>query len=359
MGMRILVSIENHDRETKDLEDDAVPPEVEKESPKVPLTGFEIPSPFFEQIQASIRMLAPFQKEIAQRNEEILKTFQDSFKLNSKVVESFTAVSRQSEALTQWAKQISNTHGLEIAHQFKGLDNVLSGLNVWRDHARKVVDSFPKIDISFLDKIREAYPPNWSRLVDPKIADEVLYKDGIPIVWVPPSQILDKVLQAPDRESRMAILIGEQNLIVEDCERVVKECVHPDLSGQLPLAIAVIKAWRSHPEAAQALAVNLTDSLIKSFPNHILPIKQYEKIKNTVKVDLDQILFVKIRVWYALAAIYVFFTTHWASSGLPLPKELSRHVSTHEVHIDHFHRENSLLALMLMTSIMRTYQDVS
>jgi hypothetical protein len=349
----------NDDGSQDDLDEEDLNSEGEKNSPKDPIPSFGLSPAFFEQLHASSKAFETFQKQMTLRNEAVMKAFQNSSLVNQRILESLTAATRQSNALTQWAKHVSNMQNPLISQQFKGMERVLAGLKGWQEQARKLAASLPKFDTSGLDWIRDAYPPNWSKLVDSQVVDEVLYKDGIPIVWVPPSQILDKVLQAPDRVSRMTALMEEQDLIVEDCERVINECVHPDLSGQLPLAISVLHAWKEHPEAAQALAVNLTDSLIKKFPDQILPSKEYQKIKETVKVDLGSVLFVQVRVWYALAAIYVFFTTYYASSGPALPKELSRHASTHTVHIDHFHRENALIAIMLMTSIMRTLQEVS
>lgn len=349
----------NGDGSNEDFNDEGSKAEKGDGEPQVPNRQFGVSSEFLDQLRASSKAFEAFQKKSHLRNRAVSQAINDALKVDPQILQSFSAVAQQNEALTQWIKQLSEVQKIAFSEQFKGLENVFNNLKVWQEQARRFAFSLPNINAATLEKIRNAYPPNWSSLVNPQIADEVLYKDGIPIVWVPPSEILDRMLKEPDRKARIAVLIAEQELIIKDCERVINECVHVDLEGQRPLALAALKALEGHPETAQALAVNLTDSLIRSLPAQILPNKQYEEIKNTVKVNLESVIFVQMRIWYALAAIYVFFTTHYASSGMPLPTELSRHVSVHTVHIDHFNRENALVAIMLMTSIIRTLQDIS
>ena len=65
----------------------------------------------------------------------------------------------------------------------------------------------------------------------------------------------------------------------------------------------------------------------------------------------------ELRRAIALAPIERFYTEWYPSSGRPAPAELSRHVTIHQATLDHFSRSNALLAVMLMTSLLREFQQ--
>ena len=212
--------------------------------------------------------------------------------------------------------------------------------------------AFSSIDLN------ASYPPNWSRLIDLDIAKQILYKDGIPIMWVPRNEIVEELFRESEREKRLEVLINNQSLIISDCEQVLRECTHSGLSDQFTLALKACTAFEHHPEAAQALAVNLADTIIKKFPKKILPSKVYKDVKEKAYQDLNALPFNQVKTWFALAPIYVFFTEYFPDRNHSIPEELSRHVSSHMVNKNHFHRENSIVAIMLMASLMRTMQDI-
>jgi hypothetical protein len=57
-----------------------------------------------------------------------------------------------------------------------------------------------------------------------------------------------------------------------------------------------------------------------------------------------------------IAPIARFFTPWRPSEGKPVPEALSRHVVAHQATPEHFSRENALLALMFVVSLLRDMQ---
>jgi hypothetical protein len=58
-----------------------------------------------------------------------------------------------------------------------------------------------------------------------------------------------------------------------------------------------------------------------------------------------------------IAPLPRFFTRYIPEKGDPLPEGLSRHAVAHQPTLSHFSETNTLLSLMLVTSIVRQMQD--
>ncbi|WP_141786844.1 hypothetical protein [Oryzihumus leptocrescens] len=219
----------------------------------------------------------------------------------------------------------------------------------------RIYASLPKIDLTAITALIERWmPPNWPPEVDDRAIQKIVNDDGIPVVWVPPREVLAQVLTAGDRETRVAILLANQSALVEGCREVLGEVEHPVYAGQVPLATAALDAFANgHLEAAQALAVAVTDTIV--IHRHG---RGYGRIaRDVVVADIDDLRMAEFRVRLAMAPVARFFTDYWPNRGKEPPTALSRHVTVHFAHIDHYSRENALIAVLLMTSILRTFQD--
>lgn len=73
----------------------------------------------------------------------------------------------------------------------------------------------------------------------------------------------------------------------------------------------------------------------------------------TVGVNLSRYEF---KYLVLIAPIPHFFTPWWPEKGDPPPEELSRHVVAHHPTVKHFSVDNALIALMLVTSLLREKQ---
>jgi hypothetical protein len=234
------------------------------------------------------------------------------------------------------------------------LPNVVAGLVPLID----VAALLPRLQLpnfaDLLEQLRRDEPPNWPDDIDLDRVTEVIRDDGIPLVWVPRATVVTKVLTAPDRPARVAVLVEHLDEILEDCQAVLADIDEPTLAGQVPLAQAALEAMTNgHNQAGQALAVTVTETAVAAILG-----RKYEKVKKQVLFDPDLIPYTQLRLRAALAPIYRFYTTWWPSQGTPPPEALSRHVSVHHADVTHYTPENAVLAMLLMTSVLRALQEL-
>ncbi len=199
-------------------------------------------------------------------------------------------------------------------------------------------------------------PPNWNHGIDTEELNSLIYRDGIPVVWVPPASVLDKLIVEESRQARIQVLLDNANVVLEDCLRVLHEVTSDDLVEQRDLAICAVNAWGEHPEASQTLSVALTDTLIGIWYKSEV-INNYKKIRESVKVDLDAVPLRNIRLVYSIAAMHVFFEPFYVDSSESKTEALSRHQTIHGAEPRQINAGNSLVAAMLVTSLLRTFQE--
>lgn len=227
---------------------------------------------------------------------------------------------------------------------------------------------FPKFDFpqiaeltagirAMATKLLEKLPPNWPRdgdlieLVFPIVQDE-----GIPLVWVPRSDIVTDLVEASNRADRIKILIARCDDITRDCREVLADVTHPDMANQIPLATDAISALaHGHGSAAQALATVVTETVVKRTFQ-----KRYDEVRRLVKIDDPRELTVgELGIRTALAAIGPFYAPWWPNTGDPMPVELSRHVTVHLAETSHYDQGNNIIAVMLMASVLRAVQELN
>jgi hypothetical protein len=183
---------------------------------------------------------------------------------------------------------------------------------------------------------------------------EVINDDGIPIVWVPRESIVEQVLAAGSRPARIAILLEHAADVASDCRAVLDEVTEPTLAGQIPLAVRALEAIADgHPEAAQALATVVTETAVAGALSG-----KYKEVKKVVQFDPDAVPWTRLRLAAALGPIHRFYTTWFKSWGTPAPDELSRHVTVHEADVSHYTPGNALVAVLLVTSVLRALQEL-
>jgi hypothetical protein len=116
---------------------------------------------------------------------------------------------------------------------------------------------FRQMLLERLDKFRIQIPPelpNWGADVDFDDAGKVALDDGIPLAYVPPAEIVTKILAAPTPADRRQVLVDETSAIT---------AAFPEYT---PLAQAAVNALvEGHHQGAQALAVNVTESFVREW----------------------------------------------------------------------------------------------
>lgn len=206
---------------------------------------------------------------------------------------------------------------------------------------------------ALLEAMRTALPPNWDENSDLDLIESILNDEGIPLVFVPRNAVLRELLAAPDRATRVTILLRAKEQVLEDCQSTLADVTHSSLSGQLPLATdAVASIQDGHAPSGQALAVSVVETVV----SNILGMN-YVQAKQHLSLKLDDLPYTEVRVKAALAPIPKFYTSWYPNQGVPAPVELSRHVSIHQADVHHYTPENALIASMLVASVMKAVDE--
>ena len=228
-------------------------------------------------------------------------------------------------------------------------------------------------------------PSNWldSGLpadVPPKIAIE----NGIPVVWVPPPQVLAE-LAAVEPDQRMSVLRYHEESVLDLCAWLIEESDDPALWDAQTLARNALRAFtEGHHQAAMTLAVAVSEGLALWAANQELLVFDSEEERTAYEESLreakkaDEIQSVKyeraehllghfatredrslwLTYWRAvLSPIPRFFAPYYAERGDPIPATTSRHVTAHSPSVAHLSEENSLIAIMLCSSLLREKQS--
>ncbi|MEU6205378.1 hypothetical protein ABZ814_17575 [Micromonospora musae] len=208
-----------------------------------------------------------------------------------------------------------------------------------------------------IDGLIAKLPPNWP-MGNPELIENVfsiVQDEGIPLVWVPRKDIVRQVLQSANRDERIKVLLMHREDVIQDCRDVLAKVSDGELVSQLPLATSAVDAFADgHDEAAQSLAVVVTETVVSRTID-----RDYKKVKDAVKIDdWGDLSVAELRLRTALAAIGPFYAAWFPSWGTPAPTELSRHVTVHQADVGHYTPGNSIVAVMLMTSILRATQEL-
>lgn len=212
-----------------------------------------------------------------------------------------------------------------------------------------------------LHDVHEALPPNWSGAISIEQAID-LASTGLPVVWVPPSTVLGALAAAPDRSAQMAVLQSREDELHEDASRVLSEVTSTELAGQVLLARRSVEARAAgHHEAAQALAVAVSETIVTKHFAQTRGYRGYREVKEAATLGLDAFENLAIAEWrlmLAMAPISTFYAPWYPNRGTPAPEALSRHVTVHHAIPEHYNVDNALVAVLLQTSVLRAFQDV-
>ena len=204
-------------------------------------------------------------------------------------------------------------------------------------------------------RIQSWLPSNWDGVTDYLALADIALDDGLPIVWTPPAPVLQEILSAPDRASRVSVLRRHEAEIIDACRALLAEVTNVDLLTRVPVALQSFYALEAGLTApAQALAVSMSESLIRE------EFGAYRKVVKSIDEEsVEDLSIVDLRRVYTLLPVKRFYEEWRAEEGLPAPTHLSRHATVHHARADHLTPENALLSVMLLTSLIRTVEAES
>jgi hypothetical protein len=245
----------------------------------------------------------------------------------------------------------------------------------------QLVASIPRVDAKFLQntagfarivqaqqkqiaKILQAalplldgmFPPNWKGVdgIKTELVELIVLDEGIPLVAVPRAETVQLLIDAPDTQTRRSIIGRRWRSITTDCETSLSHYRRADVADLIGFARKAVAALRGgHPEAAQALSANLLDSLARQYFNADLKVITKAHRKGQ-RFEIDDYT---IRVAFAIAPIWAAYREFWPSNGDPVPRGFARHASAHAVSTAQYSRINTVIALMLVTSLLWVLED--
>ncbi|MFC8897880.1 hypothetical protein [Streptomyces cinereoruber] len=208
-----------------------------------------------------------------------------------------------------------------------------------------------------LAQIRDRIYPENLRDATPalEVLEKLLIDEGVPLMWVPGPKAVEALLDAPDAATRRRIIGRRWKGIVNDCEAVLASIDHPRLAEPCEFAHNCVDALRDgHTNPAQALAANLLDTLMRKHFDSASRAKltKNEFKKKGVKFNLDDY---KIRVALTFAPVWYAHAEYWPKNGDPIPGTFGRHPSAHGVSRTQYKRINAVMALMLVTSVLKFF----
>jgi hypothetical protein len=169
------------------------------------------------------------------------------------------------------------------------------------------------------------------------------------------------LMEAASAADRLAIVGAERDAIADACLKILEEgsltTAFPEFS---PLAQAAVKALiEGHFQAAQALAVNVIESFVREWvAEKYRTVKQYAQDADPAMADPDAPFSAqRLRLETMILPLFKFYTDWFSNTGNPAPKELSRHVTVHQATPEHYMVVNAVLAIMLMTSLLKGFTE--
>ncbi|MEU4576593.1 hypothetical protein [Nonomuraea sp. NPDC023979] len=282
----------------------------------------------------------------------------------------------QSEAFQRLAQPLNDQMRKSVQPHLEGISRSLTA--AWADVARQLapraqlssmwsrsisealqpaltrwVGSLQPALASLREWAKERLPPNWDG-ADVKYdkIEEILFTDGIPLVWVPRADILSKLMAGATRDDRIAVLFERRDDVRADCLACLSPIDSPDLDEWVALARKAIAAWEDgHDEAAQTLATCVTEAVITS---RIAP---YKAAVKQAKLDWEHLTFNRLKFAAAQAPIVGFYTEWYPNRGVDPLATLSRHTTVHHPSQVQCNPENCTVAVMLLCSLLRAVHE--
>lgn len=208
----------------------------------------------------------------------------------------------------------------------------------------------PTIDIpGLLEALDRWLPLNLRSVADLDLVATIALDEGIPLSWIPRTEIVVDLLAADGPYARIKILVERRGDILDDCESALASIAH-EWAVQTRDAIRAIRADLDGP--AQSHASNIVDSIVLGLHGK----KGRELAKERAQQDYDDLPMRLAAENLTLRPLFRAFTSWWPDSGVTPPGHFARHATSHAVgHVGVFAPASALVAVMLAASLTVQY----
>lgn len=227
---------------------------------------------------------------------------------------------------------------------------IFEGLNVPKI---SVFDNYFKLTgvTRFWEWMQELLPPNWPDDLQHDHAQRVLTKDGIPLVWVPRASIVQELVDATSAKARSKIIVQHSDELLTDVEESLDALDGFDqVNDQVGFVRQAIDAYRAGSlVVAQMALACILDSLVFE---HLAV--RHAQVPGHVERLNDEAVMVDFILATSMAPLIRAYERYFPLEGDEVPKRFNRHASVHSGDPRQFSRRNTLVALMLVVSFLRT-----
>lgn len=216
--------------------------------------------------------------------------------------------------------------------------------------AESITFDLPRIDITgLLAALDRWIPVNLRTIVALDAVATIALDEGLPLSWVPRTEIVILLVEAGSADERARILTDRRDDILDDCDEAVGHIEH-EWAAQCRGATGAMRAGFEGP--AQSHASNIIDSIVLSFHGK----KGRDHAKNRAQDELDDLPLQLAAENLTLRPLFRAFATWFPGSGIDPPDHFSRHATSHAVgHLGLFAPTSALVAVMLATSLTVQY----
>lgn len=215
-----------------------------------------------------------------------------------------------------------------------------------------IVDSYaatwkqlrPGIERAFR-AVADALPPNWAGIDLGQAVD--LAEQGWPIIWVPSSGIVARLVAASSDDEREAILAFEAESVVRDVIGALEGVAAP---GESAISDALMETAGSAADdrwiACQATTAVALDTLVGAetlIKKHLKTIAE--------RYSADDVALFEMRLALILRAVPPAFTEFRVHRGDPVPSRFNRHATVHRLSYEQLTQRNALMGLLIATSL--------
>lgn len=223
------------------------------------------------------------------------------------------------------------------------------------DLARAMLDEIlPRIDFT---EYRESFFANGCQNrtdLDRSLSlDKILLLpyDGYPVAWVPRPSIIAELTRSIEPDERPQVLSDNREAVLDDCLNVLADIEDEQVHQHVELAIEAAEVARGgRYRAGQALATTLFDTLLRGYydQNTVGVRGYYKSIQRLARLGAAEFRH-DLTALPIAAALEEFFP----SKGNPVPATYNRHASSHAAGNLQYSLPNSLVSIMLVTSMLR------
>jgi hypothetical protein len=257
--------------------------------------------------------------------------------------------------------------GPGLARMSQALAGLQPGLSEWSGRIARslaqIAGAMAGTMAGPLSRLAGAVPENWRDIPYPCLEAALeLMNDGMPLIWVPRSSVVAKLMQASRAAGRAEVLAEARQDVADDCDAVLADVTAPHLA---PLAVMAAEAVRTlrdgYCAGAQALATDVFDTWLRLMVRRSIlfdpPPKRigfYPNVIRQIEPVSGDLPIIHLRPAGALAPVLLALARFFP--GDQALTHFARHATVHAAIPEHYTDANAVVAVMLMTSALRQAQ---